>query len=247
MGILDWPAPAFGAFDTLMADALGPFGRVLVWALICAVISMLLYKWLSPQTRIKAIKERLKEARQAMAEDNGEDFAEGMKLAKAQLAQSLKLVGFVIGPAVLASLPALALIVWLDGQYGYSCPAPGQQVSISAQPDNVAIEQVGINPAGMEDGACPVVQVPGANDGETYLVAPAAAIPVIHQKQWWNLIIGNPAGYLPDDSPVTQLRFELPTQQIISAGPDWARGWELTFFLALVLGSLAIKKGFRIE
>ena len=88
MGILDWPAPAFGAFDTLMADALGPFGRVLIWALICAVISMLLYKWLSPQTRIKAIKERLKEARQAMAEDDGEDFAEGMKLAKAQLATS---------------------------------------------------------------------------------------------------------------------------------------------------------------
>ncbi|HBN52064.1 MAG TPA: hypothetical protein DD465_23485, partial [Thalassospira sp.] len=69
----------------------------------------------------------------------------------------------------------------LDGQYGYSCPPPGQQVSITTQPENATIEQVGINPTGLEDGACPVVQVPGANDGETYLVAPAAAIPVIHQ------------------------------------------------------------------
>tara|TARA_R110000868_G_scaffold166960_1_gene401226 strand:+ start:69394 stop:70137 length:744 start_codon:yes stop_codon:yes gene_type:complete len=247
MGLLDWPAPAFDTFDSLMADAIGPFGRVLVWALICAVISMLLYKAMSPQTRIKAIKERLKEARLAMANDDGEDFAEGMKLAKAQLVQSLKLVGFVIGPAVAASLPALALIIWLDGQYSYSCPVPGQHVSISVQPENAAIEQVGINPVGFHDGACPVVQVPGTTDSQTYLVAPTAAIPVIQQRQWWNFVIGNPAGYLPDDGPVTQLRFDLPTQQIINVGPDWARGWELTFFLALVLGSLAIKKGFRIE
>lgn len=246
MGIFDWPAPVFATLDGLMTNAIGPFGRVLVWALLCAVISMVLYRLLSPQKRIKQIKSEVKTAQKAMADDDGEDFAHGMRLARAQLGKAFKLVGFVIGPAVVASLPALALIVWLDGQYGYSCPAPDQNIAITIEPQGTAFEQVGINPDA-DNGTCPIVQIPGNLDGQSHIVAAAAAIPVMHHKVWWNHLIGNPAGYLPDDTPVTLLRFELPAQEILSAGPDWARGWELTFFVALLLGSLAIKKGFRIE
>ena len=53
MGLFDWPAPAFTTLDDLMGDAIGPFGRVLIWGLLCAVVSMVLYRVLSPQTRIK--------------------------------------------------------------------------------------------------------------------------------------------------------------------------------------------------
>ncbi|MFV1852575.1 MAG: hypothetical protein ACMZ66_17980 [Thalassospira sp.] len=250
MGLFDLPAPAFTTLDQLMASAIGPFGRVLIWALICAGISMVLYRLISPQSRIKQVKAEVKAAQRAMADDDGEDFGQGMQLAKAQLDKSFKLVGFVIGPAVLASLPALTMIVWMDGQYGYSCPPPGQTVQIDVEPADVAFEQIGINPDatdGTTTGACPVVQLPGTLDGQSHIVEAAAPIPVMHHKVWWNSLIGNPAGYLPDDTPVTQLRFALPSQEIISAGPDWARGWELTFFGFLLLGSLAIKKGFRIE
>lgn len=246
MGFFDWPAPAFDALDGLMRHAIGPFGRVLVWALLCAVISMLLYRLLSPQTRIKQIKAEVKTAQKAMADDDGEDFGQGMRLARAQLGKSFKLVGFVIGPAVAASLPALAMIVWLDGHYGYRCPGPDHNVTITVDPEGTLIEQVGINPDA-RDGSCPTVQIPGNVEGQSHIVAPAAAIPVMHHKVWWNHLIGNPAGYLPDDTPITQLRFDLPAQEIIAMGPDWARGWELTFFVALLLGSLAIKKGLRIE
>tara|TARA_R110002111_G_scaffold139620_4_gene205373 strand:+ start:49 stop:789 length:741 start_codon:yes stop_codon:yes gene_type:complete len=246
MGLFDWPAPAFTTLDDLMGDAIGPFGRVLIWGLLCAVISMVLYRVLSPQTRIKQIKTDVKTAQKAMTDDDGEDFAHGMRLARAQLGHSFKLVGFVIGPAVLASMPALAMIVWLDGQYGYRCPAPDQTVTISVEPQGTPIEQVGIN-SDAHDSSCPTIQIPGNLDGQTHVIAPAAAIPVMHQKVWWNHLIGNPAGYLPDDTPVTQLRFDLPAQEIIAFGPGWARGWELTFFVALLLASLGIKKGFRIE
>jgi hypothetical protein len=246
MGLFDWPAPAFAALDDLMATAIGPFGRVLIWALICAGVSMVLYRLISPQTRIKQVKAEVKAAQRAMSDDDGEDFGQGMQLAKAQLAKSFKLVGFVIGPAVVASLPALALIVWLDGQYGYSCPPPGEPIQIDVEPKDTEIEQIGGNPDAIT-GACPIVQIPGHIEGHSHIVEAAAPIPVMHHKVWWNSLIGNPAGYLPDDTPVTQLRFALQSQEILSAGPDWARGWELTFFISLLLGSLAIKKGFRIE
>ena len=84
MGLFDWPAPAFTTLDDLMGDAIGPFGRVLIWGLLCAVISMVLYRVLSPQTRIKQIKADVKTAQKAMTDDDGEDFAHGMRLARAQ-------------------------------------------------------------------------------------------------------------------------------------------------------------------
>lgn len=249
MGIFDWPAPAFDWLDALMADQLGPLGRIIAWSVICAIISMALYAVLSPQKRIKKVKADVADSRKAMADDDGEDFGEGMRLAKAQLGHSLKLVGVILIPAVVASLPALAMLVWLDGQYGYSCHMPGTQTTISAMPENANVEQIGARPVSENGGACPIVRVSTSTDnGQSDVVIPLQApVPVIGHKQWWNTLIGNPAGYLPDDTAIQQIRFDLPPQEIISVGPSWARGWELTFFVMLILVSLAIKKGFRIE
>jgi hypothetical protein len=257
MGLFDWPAPLFSAFDDLIAHLSGPLGRVIIWAVLCAAVSMAFYTLLSPQNRIRLIKEHLADARTAMAEDDGEDFGRGMALARRQLAESFKLVGVILLPAVIASLPGLALIIWLDGQYGYRCPTADQPVTISAQPENSPVSQIGAVPTGPDGGACPIVQVPTTNTQrddatapsapETMAVALAAPVPVLAHHQWWNSLIGNPAGYLPDQTPIEQLRFDLPAQQILSVGPGWARGWELTFFVVLVLASIGIKKGFRIE
>ncbi|WP_339777724.1 hypothetical protein [uncultured Thalassospira sp.] len=249
MGIFDWPAPAFSWLDAAMADPFGPLGRIIIWSIICAIVSMVLYALLSPQNRIKKVKSDVATSRQAMADDDGEDFASGMKLAKAQLGHSLKLVGVIVVPAIVASLPALALLVWLDGQYGYTCPAPGTPTTISASPENAHVEQIGTAPLSSNGGACPIVRVSTTTDtGTSDIVVPLqAAVPVIGHHQWWNTLIGNPAGYLPENTPIQQIRFDLPTQEIIPIGPDWARGWELTFFVMLILVSVAIKKGFRIE
>ncbi|MDP2696696.1 hypothetical protein [Thalassospira sp.] len=247
MGIFDWPAPAFHLFDSLMAGLIGPFGRVLVWAALCAVISMALYMLLSPQKRIRAVKDDLAASRRALAADDGDDFEAGMALAKKQLAQSLKLVAVVVGPAVAASLPALALIVWLGGQYGYACPASGTSPNITAEPADATVQQVDTTPPLWGEGDCPVVELPAMDAGQTVRVSLDAPIPVLHHREWWNVLIGNPAGYLPDETPVERVEFDLPVQEIIAAGPGWTRTWELTFFAALILVSLGVKKGFRIE
>lgn len=249
MGIFDWPAPAFNWLDALMADQFGPLGRIIAWSVICAIVSMALYAVLSPQNRIKKVKADVAQSRKAMVEDDGEDFGEGMRLAKAQLGHSLKLVGVILIPAVVASLPALSMLVWMDEQYGYTCPMPGTQTTISALPSDAHVEQIGTRPVSENGGACPIVRVSTNTDtGKSDIVIPLqAAVPVIGHQQWWNILIGNPAGYLPANSPIEQIRFDLPAQEIIHFGPNWARGWELTFFVMLIVVSVAIKKGFRIE
>ncbi len=85
-------------------------------------------------------------------------------------------------------------------------------------------------------------------DGRT--LAQLGGAPVsdfVGRFQWWNRLIGNPAGYVPGGSPVQQLEFDLPALELLSIGPNWLRGWETPFFLTLVAVSILIKVVFRIE
>jgi hypothetical protein len=78
-------------------------------------------------------------------------------------------------------------------------------------------------------------------------IALAAPVPTIHKKQWWNTLIGNPLGYLPDDGAIEAIAFDLPEKDYLGFGPGWLRPWYVLFFTILVIGSLAIKIVGRIE
>jgi hypothetical protein len=78
-------------------------------------------------------------------------------------------------------------------------------------------------------------------------IDPTIATPVIHKRVWWNLLIGNPAGYLPENAAVDQIEPELRPATYLSVGPAWARGWEAVLLLPLLITFIAIKVGFRIE
>ena len=74
-----------------------------------------------------------------------------------------------------------------------------------------------------------------------------ARVPTIHKREWWNLLLGNRAGYLPDNSQLERLDLDLPPKQYLSVGPDWLKVWHVPFFGVLLLASLAIKVAARIE
>jgi hypothetical protein len=88
----------------------------------------------------------------------------------------------------------------------------------------------------LADGAGRVV-------GEIAMTAP---VPVIHKREWWNVLFGNPVGYLPDASPLERVDVELPGREYLGFGPSWLRSWEFVYFVVLLACSIAIKVGFRI-
>ncbi|MFW6202036.1 MAG: hypothetical protein ACOC8B_05630, partial [Gemmatimonadota bacterium] len=69
----------------------------------------------------------------------------------------------------------------------------------------------------------------------------AAPVEVVHKRRWWNLLFGNPAGYLPDGQPVEAVTVDLPARDLVGIGPDWLRGWEPAFFVALLVVSISLK------
>jgi hypothetical protein len=74
----------------------------------------------------------------------------------------------------------------------------------------------------------------------------SAPVTVLHKTQWWNVLVANPLGYLPPDSPLDRVEIDLPRRELLPFGPWWLRTWEFVFFTTLVAVSLVIKMLFRL-
>lgn len=244
MGLLDIPAPLFAGLDALLGYVLPPTARLIVWGVVAGVLSMLLYRWISPQRRIAHIKTEAVEARGTLNAYDG-DFQGAWPHMRRMLRLSFAQVGLVTWPAVVASLPMLCLLVWLSNAYGAYLPAQGAEIAVHAVPETFDTRWVsGGGPAEPQAPHIHVLDHQGLVMHDIALTAPVTAV---HKWQWWNALIGNPAGYLPEESPVRRVEVELPHYDYLPFGPPWMRSWEVTFFAVLIIASLAMKTVFRIE
>jgi hypothetical protein len=240
VGLLDLPAPLFVWLDGSLSGFASPTLRLVIWGVIGAVLSMGAYWLLSPQKRIAQAKADALAARRALDAYDGE-FAGAWPLISSLLGAAMRQLGLVTGPALLASLPVLALLVWLSTAYGYAFPSDSE-ISVHALPVTSALRAQAVQAqAGHElvvrDSAGSVVE----------RIALSAPVPTIHKRQWWNALIANPIGYLPDTSPLESIELALPQKEYLTVGPAWLRAWYVVFLGVLLAVSLAIKVAARIE
>jgi uncharacterized membrane protein (DUF106 family) len=250
MGVFDIPAPLFTALDSLLGG-MPAYPRLLIWAALTGAVSMALYWLCSAQEKVGAAKQRAITARKQMAGYEGTEFDEMWPLARESLAASLSHFAIVLGPALLSSLPALAIIVWVSNTFGYNLPEAGDTLVITTEPE----KELGAPLTGAADGTFEVYYpaddatvTVSTVDGETITTLPMQApVPVIHKKLWWNSLIGNANGYLSGDAPVEAIYFVLEEQSFLSFGPGWLQSWWFSYFVLLIVVSLIIKVVFRIH
>jgi hypothetical protein len=201
-----------------------------------------LYWLFSAQGKIQGVKRQVRESQRALLAYDGE-FQGAVALSGRLLSHSLRHLGWVLWPALLASLPVLSVIVWLNTAYGHHFPEPGAPVEICARLASVRVQET-------EQPDCRSVRWPGAAEqvtlrgsaGEPWFNLPLAApVPVVHKKQWWNVLIGNPAGYLPSEARVEEVTIGLPEQELLAFGPSWMQYWIFPFFCILIVVSLIVK------
>lgn len=235
-GLLDLPAPLYAAADRALAGALPPLARLVAWAALAGVVSVLLYRALSPQRRIAATKAQAAALRRRLDTHDGA-LGEALPLLRAQLAASLRHVGLVLPATLLASLPVLTLLVWLDTAYAHRLPGPGEPAPpIAVTPPHLAArwhpDPPGVTVLG---GTRPAAQV--------RLSAPVTHI---EQKAWWNALVGNPLGYLPPAGPVQRIEIGLPERRYVPFGPPWLGNWLTVFLAVLTAVSLAVHRLARV-
>ena len=246
-GLLDLASPLLAVLDQAIAPLLPAGGRVALWGLVAASVSMAIYAVISPQQRLRSVKADTEEAKQALEQHDG-SLAEAGPLIGRMLQRALLQLGLVLGPAILASLPVLLMIVWLSGAYGHFIPDSTQSVPLRVAPAEFAAKW---QPAGPESGTVSPddpAQIMILDPAEHVVEALAVgkAVTSLHKRRWWNVLIANPLGYLPSEGALESVEIGWPRQQVLSFGPDWMRGWEVIFFTVLLAGSLVIKLAFRL-
>lgn len=246
--------PAFVAIDRMLEAFLGPLARLVAWGFLMSVLSMVLYRLISPQQKLARIKSEAAAARQQMAAFEGE-FDELTPLIGHSLRLSLQHVAWIFFPALLASLPLVGCLIFLDSTYSFRVPAANEPVRVSVSPSGEPISAV---PASALTRTIDGWQIQWPKAGDVIVlydrsgsqIARLHGIPghdTIEPHTWWNRLIGNPMGYVPGATPVRKLHFELTALELHGVGPPWTRGWETPFFLTLIIFSIAIKVAFRIE
>lgn len=239
-GLFDLPAPLLQWIDDRLSGFIPAPVLIALWAVVGAILCLELYCLVSPQRKITRIKQEASAAQQQLAGFDGE-FADGWPLIKNLLGLSLKRVGIVLPATLIGAYPILALLVWMSNSYGHHFPAPDQDVAVDIAAPLQARWVDG------DDSAMPRVQARGP-DGRLALEIPVAApVPVVHKRVWWNWLMANPAGYLPPDAPVDEIRIHLPDRELFAAGPGWLRGWEVVFIPVLFIAALAYKSARHIE
>lgn len=245
MGVFDLPAPLFAWIDQLLSLVAAPTLRLVFWGLVAAVLSMGLYWLFSSQEKLTDVKIRAMKARQDLNGFDGE-FGDAWPLMRSMLGLSFRQLGMTTLPALLASIPVLALIVWLGTAYGYGLPEDQGAIEVQATPETTVSAELKTAPEAASSNY-PRLVITDATGKLVSDTAFAAPVPTIHKRQWWNRLIGNPLGYLPPDGEIEAIAIALPEKDYLGFGPAWLRPWYVLFFTVLVLGSLAIKMSFRIE
>ena len=256
MGLFDLPAPLFGAIDQLLAMALPGVLRLVLWGILAGWLTMVVYRRLSNQERIQVLKVEQKKQQKIISGFDGE-FEELFPVIRHTLSLGMRQLGLSLGPALLATIPILFIVVWVAGNFGNEQPSVGTPVSIEINTEQAAIDRFDWSSPGgakqTENGwelSWPSAEQPNAflQDGQSLFELPSeASIPVIHKHQWWNWLMANPIGYLPDDAVVDSIDIVLPEQQFLSFGPGWLRGWMFSFFFSFLLSSIGFKLALKID
>lgn len=238
MGLLNLPAPLFGLIDVALAAVLPPLLRLVVWAAIAGAGTLLLYRLLSPQQAIAEAKQAARQARQRLQQFDGE-LDEARPLIAAQFRTAFRHLGLVLIPSLVAALPLIALLSWLETDYSRALPSPDQPPAVRVTPETVLPEWV-------NESDAPRLRL---RDGQSELadISITKAVPRVEKRQWWNWLIANPLGYLPGDGLIERVEIDLPELSYLPFGPHWMRSWLAIFMPSMVLISLLTYRWARIE
>ncbi|GBD44963.1 hypothetical protein HRbin40_02459 [bacterium HR40] len=257
LGLFDLPAPLLTAVDRGLAGLLPEGLRVVLWSSLAAVLSMLVYRLLSSQRRLQALRAEAAAVRRQLASFEGE-FAALLPLLGRNLSLSLRQLALTFPPAVLAGLPVIFVLAFLSNAFDARLPQPGERVVVT-----VTAEAGRQLPPLVFEGAEVRELAPGrfellwpppggqvairdSTGDPLALLPPAAPVRSLHPRAWWNAFIGNPAGYLPAPSEIATITLELPQPRILPFGPDWLAGWLVPTLTVMVVVSLALKRLWRL-
>lgn len=226
---------------------------IVFWAFLLSIVSMLVYKFFSPQERLKKLKKEQQLIQEKMKDEELME-EQAVPMAKKLLVVSSKRLSLTFFPALLSGLPILLMWGFLSFHFDRQAPKVGEKVAVYLYPKNAAVslgeQEVSPDEEGKGIIAWPEKKELGVKDQSGLLAFTLHANQpeyFINQWRWWNLFIPSPYGYISKESHLNALWMELPIKEYLPFGPWWVRSWFAIFVLAMFLFSITIKTVLKIE
>jgi hypothetical protein len=242
--------PLLNIVDGWLAGLLPLSIRLSIWGALAGIVSITIYAKLSPQASIAKLKKNTRRLQREMLSIDLE-FADFLSLSKENLKTSFRLFFTVLGPALVSAIPVIFLALWIHTCLAYEAPQETDDLVVTTQDKNIKLHLFAktnedeICKHNLENSKAIMVMADGKVIYSGTPLSPPTS--VIHKKQWWNFLLSNPAGYIVDDAPIDNIRLNISRKQIIKWMPNWAAGWEIPFFVFVLIAAFGIKLGFRIE
>jgi len=258
MAVFDLLSPLFSGVDNLIEPLTNEFVRICMWALVSALITSIVFKKLSNPEKITSLKVKLKTKQKELNDHDGE-FSELKGLAIDTMKLSMKRMGLTFLPAMLASIPIVFVLTYLSNQYELTHPEPGESIAIhvvwediDSNSSTTLLKDNNVLKSGVIDSINwpadgQTTQLVETNNKNKIITFPLPVSSIIHKKQWWNNLIGNPAGYLSVESNINRIEFTYKNQEIIHFGPSWMHGWLFVFFFMTFAFSIVFLFVFKIK
>lgn len=254
VGLLNLPDPLYGGMNGPLEALLSPVGALIVWSLLCALAVLFVYRLLSPQAKLRIFKQRMRQIQSELAKD-ADDLPRILRLSGENIKIALKRFLYTLLPTLIAILPLLSLTSWINSQYGYQVPEAGRVIELNVIPEDAEL-QVQCLPADEPPAVSrqvvadsdmtglAVLDLDGTQLAEMHMPPPSSSV---SKKVWWNVLLGNPMGYLPENAGIEHIAYNFPRRELIPAGPHWMRGWEFVFLLGMTIFSILLKLKFKVE
>ena len=257
MGLFDALTPFWSTIDGLLEPFSNSFIRISFWALISALVSSLVFKKLSSPEKISQLKIKLKNMQNQLNQHDG-DFSELKGLAIGTIKLSIKRMVLTFIPALLASIPILFILTFLSNHYELQQPQLNENIRLSIDWGNNQSQELALMQSSktIKSGTIQTINWPSSDnpinlinaiDKSKIMTFPFDTSNIIHKKQWWNSLIGNPAGYLVNNNNINSISFDFKTQQIIKFGPLWVRSWLFIYFFMTFTFSIIFLFLFKIK
>jgi hypothetical protein len=239
----------FGAFLTFPI-------KNLIWGILAGSLAFIIYWISSNQIAISEIKNEMKILRAKMFDSSLEDKSEYNSLAKKNLSLSFKLLGKILLPAVISITPVIIIALWYDMNHSYYVPLDGEKVNVSTYPtlSELDIEPFELTSKDIEGNTFLHLTFNYielsiySNNILIYSGTPfKKPIPYITKKNWWNLLLGNPIGYIDDNANFEAIIFDYPEKILFSKLPKIINGWELLFFVGIFISTIPLRLIFKVQ
>lgn len=253
--ILNKIFPVLSAIDAWMAITLPLLVRISIWGGIAGALAIGIYALASNQTVISHLKSESRQLRRQIL-DSDLEYNVFLELMKRNLKVSLVLLGRVIGPSLLAALPVIIVAIWMQTFFSYALPETRDKIVVTMSPNHSGLSiMTQADILQKEQDTLWIVpfsyseEIDVCIDGDPIYTGNPFTPPTlsIGKRKWWHALVSSEIGYLTNEAPIEELRLQLPRKRVLPGAPVWAAGWEVSFFVCVILMSFGIKLFFHVE